>query len=327
VVFKALGIAFMGVKKKIFIFYISVSEMQETEFIWLNGKLVKWKDAKIHVLSHALHYGSGAFEGVRCYETEKGPAIFRLEEHVARMLKSFSIFGVSCPYTQEKIENAIKETVKANKLKEGYIRPILFFGYGEMGLKNLGKSEINLAIACWPWGSYLGDKAIDVEISKIKRISPESFRTDAKICGHYVNSILASLSVGQQGHDEAIMLDYKGNVAEGSGENIFIIKNGKIYTPKLGSILPGITRDSIMAIAKDLGYDVLEKSLTIGDVKNASEVFLTGTAAEVTAVKQVDDTIIVDGEIGPITKKLQTKYLEIVHGKDKKYEKWLSYIK
>ena len=165
--------------------------METTEFIWLNGKFVQWSDARIHVLSHTLHYGSGAFEGIRCYKTDKGPAIFRLKEHVKRMLDSFSIFGVPSPYSQEQIENAIKETVKANNLEEGYIRPLLFFGYGEMGLKNLGKCEINLAIACWPWGSYLGEKAINVKISKFGRISPKSFKTEAKICGHYVNSILA----------------------------------------------------------------------------------------------------------------------------------------
>lgn len=301
--------------------------MQQTEFIWLNGRLVPWKDAKVHVLSHTLHYGSGSFEGIRCYKTEKAPAIFRLKEHVERMLNSFSIFGVPSPYSQQEIEKAIIETVKVNKLEEGYIRPILFFGYGEMGLKNLGKCEINLAIACWPWGAYLGDKAIDVEISNFRRISPLSFKTDAKICGHYVNSILASLSVKQHGHDEAVMLDDAGNVAEGSGENIFLVKDNKIYTPKLGSILAGITRDSIITIARDLGYEVKEENISVEQLLSADECFMTGTAAEVTAIKKINNKKIGNGDIGKITAQLKKAYLDAVHGRNKKYENWLSYVK
>ncbi len=301
--------------------------MQETEIIWLNGHLVKWHDAKIHVLSHTLHYGSGAFEGIRCYKTDKGPAIFRLKEHVKRMLNSFGIFGVSSPYSQQEIENAIKETVKKNGLEEGYIRPILFFGYGEMGLKNLGKCEINLAVACWPWGSYLGEKAISTKISNVKRISPSSFKTEAKICGHYVNSILASKDVKEKGYDEAIMLDYQGNVAEGPGENIFIIKNNRICTPKLGSILSGITRDSVITIAKDLGYKVEEKDTSVKELLGADECFLTGTAAEVTAIASIDDKRIGNGGIGKITEQLKKIYLDAAHGRNKKYENWLTHIK
>lgn len=299
--------------------------MKETKFIWINGKLVKWKDAKVHVLSHALHYGSAAFEGIRCYKTENGSAIFRLKDHVMRMLNSFSIFGVDSGYDQEDIENAIKETVKANKLVEGYIRPILFFGYGEMGLKNLEKCEINLAIACWPWGAYLGDKAIDVKVSEIRRISPKSFKTSAKISGYYVNSILASLSVKQEGHDEAIMLDYNDNVAEGSGENIFIIKDNKIYTPKIGSILPGITRASVIEIAKDSGYAVREKDISIKELSSADEAFFTGTAAEITGISRINNKPI-SKDTGEVTKKLKNRYMDIVHGKVNNYKKWLSYI-
>lgn len=301
--------------------------MQPTEFIWLNGKFVKWRDAKIHVLSHTLHYGSGAFEGIRCYKTEKGPAIFRLKEHVQRMLNSFSIFGVKCPYTQEQIEQAIKDTVRTNWLEEGYIRPILFFGYGEMGLKNLGKCEINLAIACWPWGSYLGEKAINAKISSIRRISPLSFVTEAKICGHYVNSILASKDVKKQHYDEAIMLDYKGNVAEGPGENIFIVKGKEIFTPRLTSILAGITRDSVINIARDMGYKVKEKTIRVKELLSADECFFTGTAAEVTAIARIDDKKIGKGSIGNITAQIKNAYLNIVKGRNKKYENWLSYVK
>jgi len=301
--------------------------METTEFIWLNGKFVQWSDARIHVLSHTLHYGSGAFEGIRCYKTDKGPAIFRLKEHVKRMLDSFSIFGVPSPYSQEQIENAIKETVKANNLEEGYIRPLLFFGYGEMGLKNLGKCEINLAIACWPWGSYLGEKAINVKISKFGRISPKSFKTEAKICGHYVNSILASKDVKEQGYDEAIMLNDDGNIAEGTGENIFIVKDKKLCTPKLGSILSGITRDSVITIAKDMGCKVEEKNLSVEEVIQADECFFTGTAAEVTAISSIDGKKIGDGGIGKVTEQIKKIYLDAVHGRNKKYEKWLTFVK
>jgi branched-chain amino acid aminotransferase len=234
---------------------------------------------------------------------------------------------VPSPYSQEEIENAVKETVKTNKLEEGYIRPLLFFGYGEMGLKNLGKCEVNLAVACWPWAAYLGDKAIDVEISEIKRISPKSFKTEAKICGHYVNSIIASLSVKQEGHDEAIMLDYNNNIAEGSGENIFIVKNGKIFTPKLGSILPGITRNSIITIANDLNYKVEEKDISIQELLSADECFFTGTAAEVTPIAKINDAKIGNGSVGKITEQLKKVYLDAVHGRNKKYEEWLTYVK
>lgn len=300
--------------------------MESTEFIWLDGKFMKWQDAKIHILAHTLHYGSGAFEGIRCYKTEKGPAIFRLKEHVKRMLDSFSIFGVPSPYSQEEIENAIKETVRINKIEDCYIRPILFFGYGEMGLQNLAKCEINLAIACWPWPAYLGDKPISVKISSVKRLSPSSFKTEAKICGHYVNSILASQEIKKEKYDEAVMLDENGNVAEGPGENIFIVRNKRIYTPKLHGILGGITRDSIITIARDLGYEVEDnKNISVKDFFSADECFLTGTAAEVTAIESTNGKKI--GGEKEITERLKRIYVDVVHGKNKRYENWLSYVK
>ncbi|MFH1248859.1 MAG: branched-chain amino acid transaminase [archaeon] len=301
--------------------------MEPTEFIWFNGSFVKWRDAKIHVLSHCLHYGSGAFEGIRCYKTQGGTAIFRLKDHVKRILDSFAIFGVEIKYSEEQICKAVIETVKTNWLEEGYIRPILFFGYGEMGLKNLNKCEVNLVIACWPGGSYLGGKAVSAKISSIRRISPKSFSTSSKICGHYVNSILASKEASKEGYNETIMLDDREKVAGGPGENIFIIKNEKIRTPKLGSILPGITRDSIMQIAKDLGYNVLEKGITQKELFSADECFFSGTAAEVTAIKRINKKKIGKGEEGPITSKIKQVYLDAVRGKIKKYQSWLTYAK
>ena len=301
--------------------------MQETQFIWMNGKLVGWKDAKIHVLTHALHYGTGAFEGIRCYKTEKGPAIFRLKEHAKRLLDSFSIFKIPCPYTQEQIENAILETVRANKLEEAYIRPILYFGYGEMGLRNIDKASVDFAVAAWPWPKYLAEDAIKVKIAKIRRINKESLKADAKITGHYVNSVLATIEAKEAGCDEALLLDSKGKIAEGPGENIFIIKNKILKTPPLkGQILEGITRLSVIKIAKDMGYKTKEKTIDVSELLDSDEVFMTGTAAEITPIRQVDDKIIGQGNIGELTGKLKAKFLDIVHGKDDKYEEWLSYI-
>lgn len=296
--------------------------MEETDFIWMNGKLINWKNAKVHVLSHALHYGSGVFEGIRVYKTEKGSAIFRLKEHVKRLFDSaFSLF-MKVLYSEQDIENAIKETVKANKLEEGYIRPIIFYGYGKMGLDPKG-AKIDVAIAVWPWGAYIGESA-KVMTSSYIRIHPKSLKADKKVCGHYINSILASLEAKGKGYDEALLLDYEGNIAEGPGENIFLIKNGKIKTPALkGQILPGITRNSVIKIAKDLGYEVSEGNISLEELKEADELFFTGTATEVIPIVKLDDK---EFEKGEATGKIREKYLDIVHGKDKKYEKWLSYV-
>lgn len=300
--------------------------MDETEKIWMDGKFVDWKDAKIHVLTHSLHYGSGVFEGIRFYKTEKGPAIFRLKEHVERLLYSAQALKMKIPFSKEEIMQAIKETVKINKIDEGYIRPISFFGYGKMGLNPEGAS-LSFAIAVWPWGAYLGEEAVKIKTSKFIRIHPKSLVADAKICGHYVNSILANLEAKEAGFDEALLLDYKNNIAEGPGENLFIAKNDVIKTPKLGTILPGITRDSIIKIARDLGYEVKEENLKLEDLYMANEAWYTGTAAEVTAIKQVDGKTIGNGKIGPITKILKEKYSNIVKGKDKKYLDWLTFVK
>ncbi|MBI4439787.1 branched-chain amino acid transaminase [Candidatus Woesearchaeota archaeon] len=300
--------------------------MDKTDYIWFNGKLVKWEDAKIHVLVHALHYGSAVFEGIRFYKTDKGPAVFRLKEHTARLLKSAKVFNMKIPFTQQQLEEATLETIRKNKIGAGYIRPIAFFGYGKMGLNPEG-APVDVAIAVWPWGSYLGEEAVKVKVSKYMRIHPKSLISDAKVSGHYVNSILASLEAKESGYQECLLLDYTGNIAEGPGENFFMIKKGKLYTPPLGNILPGITRDSIIKIARDLGHDSEEKVISVKDAKSADECFYTGTAAEVTGIKQIDETVIGNGSIGPITRKLKTAFLDVVQGRNKKYGSWLSYAK
>ena len=299
--------------------------MDETEFIWMDGKLVKWKDAKIHVLTHTLHYGAGVFEGIRCYETDRGTAIFRLKEHIGRLYYSADTLKMKIPFQKEEFIEAVKETVRKNKLKSGYIRPICFFGYGKMGLNPSG-APVNCSISVWPWGKYLGEEAVKVKISKFIRIHPKSTYSDAKLCGHYVNSIFASVEVKEKGYDEALLLDYKGNIAEGPGENIFIVKEKKLLTPSLGTILKGITRASIIQLAKDQGIKVEEKTLTKEDVYNAEEAFFSGTAAEITAIKSVDDKNIGKEAPGPITTKLRDLFMDIVHGKTEKYKDWLAYI-
>ncbi len=298
--------------------------MNKTKHIWLNGKLVKWADAKIHVMSHALHYGTGAFEGVRFYKTEKGPAIFQLKRHVERWVYSMECLDMKIPYTQDELEKAIIKTVKVNKVKSGYIRPIAFYGYGPLRVNPIDL-PIDVAIACWPWGSYLGDEAIKMKVSPFVRIHPKSTYADAKISGHYVNAMLAVKDAVKDGYGEALMLDYKGYVAEGSAENLFIVKDGVIYTPELGTILAGITRESIMELAKNLGYKVKEKKMKLDDIHEADECFLTGTAAEVSPVGQIDNKKL-KTNIGPITKQLKEEFMDIVSGKNPEYFKWLTFL-
>ena len=281
--------------------------MDETKKIWMDGKLIDWKDAKTHVLTHSLHYGGGVFEGIRFYKTDKGTAVFRLKEHVERLFKSAESVEMAIPFTQEEIFSAIVKTVKVNAVEYGYIRPIAFFGYGKMGLNPKG-APVNVAIACWPWGAYLGDEAVKVKTSSYMRIHPKSTKADAKICGHYVNSILASIEAKNAGFEEAILLDYQGNVAEGPGENIFMVKGGKLITPALGNILPGITRSSVFSIARDIGIAVEERKITPQELKGADELFFTGTAAEVSPIGKLDDKTIGNGTIGPITAKIKQEF-------------------
>lgn len=296
--------------------------MNETEFIWMDGEFVEWKDAKIHVLSHSLHYGMAVFEGIRFYKTDKGPAVFRLKEHVDRLFSGAKTCFMDVKFSKEEIISAVKETIRKNKVEAGYIRPIIFYGYGKMGLNPEGAS-VNVAIAVWPWGSYLGEEAVKVKTSSFIRIHPKSTHAAAKICGHYVNSIFASMEAKQGGYHEALFLDYEGNISEGPGENLFLIRKGKIYTPPLGNILAGITRDSVFKIAQDEGISVEEKTLTLDDVKSADEAFFSGTAAEVTAIESVDGSKIGSMAPGEITQKLKDIFLDIVHGKNEKYKDWL----
>ncbi len=300
----------------------------KVEKIWMNGKLVNWDDAKIHVLTHALHYGSGVFEGIRAYETDKGAAVFRLTDHIKRLFRSAKIYRMDLPYTVEELVEAVKETIKANELKSCYIRPIAFRGYGEMGLYPM-KAPVEVSIAVWPWGAYLGEEGIKngvkAKISSYQRISPNALPPAAKATGQYINSILAKLEVTEIGYDEAIMLDHQGFVSEGPGENIFIIRDGVIYTPPTSaSALEGLTRDSIMKIARDLGYSLFEQNIVRSDLYLADEIFFTGTAAEIVPIREVDNRFI--GEPGSITQTLQNKFYAIVKGKEEKYLDWLEYV-
>lgn len=293
--------------------------------IWFNGKLVPFKNAKIHILTHTLHYGAGAFEGLRFYHTKNGTAIFQLARHIDRLLYSAKCIHMKVPYTKAQLMNATINLLQANKIKSGYIRPIAIYGHGPLRV-NPVNIPVDVAIACWPWGSYLGAEAVKLKVSSYMRIHPASSYTDAKITGHYVNAMLAVKEAVAAGYTEAIMLDYKGNIAEGSAENLFIIKNKVIYTPPLGTILAGITRESVIKLARDLKYKVVEKSLKIKDALNADECFLTGTAAEISPVGQIDKKKL-KNQFGPITKHLRTEFMKIVSGENKKYYKWLTFVK
>ncbi|MDP2624765.1 MAG: branched-chain amino acid transaminase [Candidatus Peregrinibacteria bacterium] len=299
--------------------------METTEFIWMNGKLIPWGEATTHVLTHSLHYGGGVFEGIRCYQTKKGTAVFRLKEHMDRLYYSADVLKMEVPWSQEEMTKALVETVRDNKLEGGYIRPLIYFGYGKMGLNPEG-APVEAIVACWPWGKYLGHDAVKVKISDYIRIHPKSSVTDAKICGHYVNSILGVLSIRDTEYHEALFLDFEGNVAEGPGENLFIVKDGVLVTPPLGKILAGITRDTLMGMAKDMGYEVREQVLTPEDLFKADEAFFTGTAAEVTPIASIDDHIYGDGMPGQVSSKLREAYMEIVHGRNEKYEHYLTYV-
>lgn len=291
----------------------------------MDGKLVAWEDAKVHVLSHAFHYGSGVFEGTRFYDTPKGPAIFRLSEHTKRLFYSASTLNLPINFSEAEIDEATKTTVRENELRSGYIRPLAFFGEGKMGLRPEGATP-HIIIACWPWGKYLADRPVKLKISKYIRVHPKSLVTDAKVTGHYVNSILAVQEVVPQGYDEAMLLDFEGNVAEGPGENIFLVKDGKLHTPELGTILAGITRNSVIQIAKDMGIETIERKIRPEELWEADEAFYTGTAAEVSPIGSIDDCNIGDGKEGEVTRELRDTYLNIVQGKVSKYEHWLAYM-
>ena len=300
--------------------------MQETEKIWMNGELIDWADAKIHVGAHGLHYGSGVFEGIRCYETEKGPAVFRLTDHLQRLSDSARLLYMDLPYGVEELREASFELIGVNGLPECYLRPICFFGYGELGVSAAG-NPVETVIMSWPWGTYLGDEGmkngISCKVSSWKRIGPNTIPHVAKATGVYLNSMLAVTEANRAGYDEAILLTAEGYVADGSGENIFVIKDGVIRTPPLStSILPGVTRNSVIQIAQDLGHPVEETNLIRSDLHLADEVFMCGTAAEVTPLRSVDDVEI---GVGPVTLELQAAYLDTVRGRSERWGQWLEY--
>jgi branched-chain amino acid aminotransferase len=296
----------------------------------MDGKLVPWDDAKVHVLTHALHYGTGVFEGIRCYETQRGPAIFRLADHVRRMVESSKIYLMKLPYSEQQLSDAIIQTIRANKLKECYIRPIAYYGYGEMGLNPL-KNPVEVAIAAYPWGTYLGEeglrKGVRCKVSSWCRLDPRVLPPLAKATANYLNSVLAKVEALQTGYDEAIVLSTSGTVSEGPGENIFIVKNGELITPWIATgPLQGITMASVKQIAKDFGISIIEREVLREELFLADEAFFTGTAAEITPIREIDGRIIGEGRRGPITEKIQSKFFEIVRGKDPAYEKWLTFV-
>jgi len=300
------------------------------EKIWMDGTLVPWDEATVHVLTHTLHYGLGVFEGIRCYRTaDDRSAVFRLGEHVRRLLESAHINLMAVPFDRERIEAAILETLRANGMTEGYIRPLVFVGHGAMGL-NPGDNPVRVAIATWPWGKYLGDEGMErgirAKVSTFSRHHPNAKMTKGKTCGDYVNSILAKREALLDGYDEAILLDAQGLVAEASGENLFAVRDGELRTPPLPTVLGGITRDAVMRLARDKGIPVLECGITRDELYIADEVFLTGTAAEVTPIREIDRRAIGAGTRGPITRALQAAFFDVVAGRDRKYEHWLTYV-
>ncbi|MBO3799655.1 MAG: branched-chain amino acid transaminase [Candidatus Brockarchaeota archaeon] len=304
--------------------------IQEVSKIWFNGKLVNWNDAKVHVLTHGLHYGTGVFEGIRAYETKKGTAVFRLTDHLKRFYRSAKIYFMEIPYSLDELRNACKAVVRENGLKSAYIRPIAFRGYGEMGLYPLN-SPVDVVVAAWSWGTYLGDEGIRngirVKTSSFRRIDVNTIPAGVKATGQYINSVLAKVEAKMAGYDEAVMLDSRGMVSEGSGENIFMVRDGVIYTPSTASgILEGITRDSVFHIAGDIGVKVVERDLTRIDFYYADEAFMTGTAAEVVPVVEMDNYKIGDGKPGLITRRIQEEFYKIVKGESEKYLQWLEFV-
>jgi len=290
----------------------------------MDGKLTDWKDAKVHVLTHSLHYGSGVFEGIRYYSTVNGSAVFRLGDHISRFFRSANAIDMKIAFSEEEIVAAVIETVRVNEIKSGYIRPIVFFGYGKMGLKP-GGAPVNVSIAVWPWENYLGENPVKIKTSSYIRNHPKSSSMESKISGNYVNSILASTEAASQGYDEALLLDFTGKIAEGPGENIFIVRSGALYTPPIGNILPGITRDTVKTLAGDMGIEVFEIPLELEDLYDADEAFFTGTAAEIAPIAKVDNVDLKNSN-GAVTNKIRNMYLDVVKGKNSDYENWLSFV-
>ncbi len=303
--------------------------VKKVEYIWMNGKLTKWEDAKIHILSHVVHYGSGWFEGIRCYNTNRGSAIFRLDAHLRRLYDSVKIYRAEIPYGAEQLSDAVKETIRANNLKACYIRPLVYRGYGEVGVNPLG-CPVDVAIAVWEWGAYLGDEAlekgIDTCVTSWQRFAPNTAPTMAKATGSYLNSQLIKLEALAGGYVEGIALDSFGNVSEGSGENIFLVRDNTIFTPPISAaLLPGVTRSSVMMLARDLDYQLVEMNIPREMLFTVDEVFLTGTAAEITPVRSVDRIQVGNGKPGLVTRAIQSAFFDVVKNGNDPHD-WLSFV-
>ena len=302
--------------------------MEPVDYIWMDSKLIEWENAEVHALSHGLHYGTGVFEGIRAYEVDEEPAVFRLEKHIDRFIDSAKIMDMDLEYSREELIQAVKKTISENKLKSCYIRPLAFRGYGSLGV-NPQDVPVKVLIAVWPWGAYLGEEAMEngvkTQTASWNRHHRNVMPTKAKATGNYVNSVLAKQEASRNGADEAIMLTPEGYVAEGSGENIFIVRDDKLITPPTKDVLEGVTRDSIIQIAEDLGYKVREEEFTRDQLLRADEAFFCGTAAEVTPIREVDGREISDGR-GPVTEKIQEKFMDAVKGENPDYENWLHRI-
>src|SRR4029077_11832509 len=299
--------------------------MEKAEFIWMNGEFVPWDEANVHVLTHGLHYGTGVFEGIRCYDTEIGPAIFRHQDHLDRLAKSAELYYIQLESSLEEIREATKELIRRNGLRSCYVRPLAFRGYGEMGLY-AQSAPVDVIVAVWPWGAYLGEegkkKGIRAKVSSWRRISPQGLIPHAKASGQYLNSILAKTEAANAGYDEAILLEDNGTVCEGSGENIFLVREGELATPgHTASILDGISRKSVIQIAEDLGYRVVERDIARSELYLAEEAFLVGTAAELVPIREIDDHPI--GEPGEVTRVIQAKFEDALHGRAQEYAEWL----
>jgi branched-chain amino acid aminotransferase len=299
-----------------------------SDLIWLNGEFVAWEDAKVHVLTHAMHYGTGVFEGIRAYETERGTAVFRHQDHLDRLEKSAKLYYMDLPFSKEQIREATHELIARSGFKSCYIRPLVYRGYGPMGLNPL-ENPVDAMVAVWEWGAYLGEEGqrtgVRARVSSYRRISADSLIPHAKACGQYLNSVLAKIESLKSGYEEAILLDDKGNVSEGTGENIFVIRDGVIYTPpQTAGILDGINRKSCIQIARDLGYELVERDIARAEVVLADEVFLTGTAAELTPLREIDDIEI--GPPGPVTREIQRVFDDALHGRAPQYGEWLDVV-
>jgi len=301
--------------------------MKQADLIWMNGELIPWEDAKVHVLTHGLHYGTGGFEGVRCYDTEIGPAVFRHRDHLDRLFRSAKLYYMPVPYELEELRRGTLELIAGNGLRSCYIRPLVFRGYGQMGLNPL-EAPVEVAIAVWEWGAYLGEESkrrgVRAAVSSWRRISPDSLIPHAKASGQYLNSVLAKIESVKGGYEEAILLDDHGHVCEGTGENIYVVREGRIVTPpQTSSILDGISRRSVMQIARDLGFEVEERAIARAELYLADEVFMTGTAAELVPVREIDGHAIATGEPGIITRSVQTAFEDALHGRSERYREWL----